>query len=586
MLHIKNLSFSAGDKNLYTNVSFDIFQDDHCVLIGGNGAGKTTLINLIRNPEKYTFQGEIKNRFKTIGYIDQFALNAYDKDTSVYEFIACDILKTKKNIREIEEKMSSEAENIDMLLQNYQYKLDDYEKLGGDKYFYILDSSLHKANISYLKNFLLQDISGGELKLVQLLKEMLNFPDIIIMDEPDAFLDFENIKSLEILINSYKKTLLLVTHNRHILNHCCNRILHLENKKIKSFNGSFIMYNYDNLSKKISEQKFAMRDSREIERNEEIIEFLREITKKNSDQKRGRTLRARVKTLDRLKINKQKSPYVDINKIKFNITSTNKKPNNILTIKNYSKRFDNILFDSVNMEISPYDKIAIIGKNGSGKTTLLRDIIKKDNIESIDLNNRLNLFYMSQKYNEVFNSRATVYDEFIDIGFKNKDEIERYLSKYNFDKKHLGVKIENLSGGEINLLQLAKMCYKDYDFLVLDEPTSHLDVYSQISLEEAINKYEGTILMVSHDYNLIANCMDYVLMIEARKIKKLEIDDFSDLVYNSYYSKKYIDLEKEKKAIEMEISYYLEKQDYAKARLLCETLKDIIDSLQYDFNTI
>ena len=353
---------------------------------------------------------------------------------------------------------------------------------------------------------MISELSGGEFKLIQVIKEMLNNPDLMIMDEPDVFLDFENLNSLKNLINSHKKTILVITHNRYLLNHCFNKIIHLENTELQEFDGRYIDYNFSLLQTKIELQEMAIADEEEIARNEELIKILREKATYNADASRGRALKARVKIQERLEANRIKHPFVDIKQPYINLETNNEIEEEIIALKtdNLGISFDEVLLQNVNFEIKSNDKVAIIGTNGVGKTTLLKQIFKNNN-DAIKIDENIKLAYLSQMQSEVVNESNTILQEFYDVGFETYGEIRRYLGRYGFSSDILTQKIESLSGGEKNILQLAKVSASKANMLLMDEPTSHLDIYSQMALEKAISNYKGAILMISHDYHFIVN---------------------------------------------------------------------------------
>ncbi|MPM77426.1 Vitamin B12 import ATP-binding protein BtuD [bioreactor metagenome] len=240
--------------------------------------------------------------------------------------------------------------------------------------------------------------------------------------------------------------------------------------------------------------------------------------------------------------------------------------------------FDEVLLEDVNFEIKSNDKVAIIGTNGVGKTTLLRSIFK-NNSDSIEINENIEIAYLSQMQGEILNESNTILEEFYDAGFETYREIRRYLSNYGFGEEFIEQKIESLSGGEKNILQLAKVSASKANMLLLDEPTSHLDTYSQIALEKAVKNYNGAVLMISHDYHFIINSMDYVLMIEDKKIRKVNMRKFRKMIYDTHFDKDYLQIEQKKKEVEMKIALALVDTDFELARTLSEELEGLIKLL-------
>jgi len=422
-------------------------------------------------------------------------------------------------------------------------------------------------------------LSGGEFKLIQVIKEMLTGPDLMIMDEPDVFLDFENLNSLKNLINSHKGILLVITHNRYLLNHCFNKIVHLENTELQEFNGRYIDYNFSLLQSKIELQELAIADNEEIERNEILINKLRSIATIHSESSRGKSLNARVKLKERLEARRIKAPFVDIKQPEISFVTENEIEETIaLKVNNYSVAFDDMLLENVNFEIKSTDKVALIGSNGTGKTTLLREIFE-NNQDSIEINEDTRLAFLSQIQGEMLNESNTIFEEFFDAGFKTYEEIKSHILNYGFEEEVLNQKIGSLSGGEKNILQLAKVSASKANMLLLDEPTSHLDTYAQIALEKALENYKGAILMISHDFYSIVNCMDYVLIIEDKTIRKMSLRKFRKMIYASHFDRDYLEIEEKKKAVEMKIAFALKDNDFALANVLSEELEELIKLL-------
>lgn len=579
MIKVDHLSFSFPQKELYKDISFTLEEGQHCAFIGTSGSGKSTLIDILMDPERHLFEGKLEiDPNCRIGHVSQFPQVDQAPETTVFEYIGEAFIQLQHEITSICTEMETSLD-LDPLLEKYQLALDTLQSMGGDDFESSIHKQLNLANLMKLKDQRVSDLSGGELKLIQVMKEMLSSPDFIIMDEPDVFLDFENLNALKKLINSHKGMLLVVTHNRYLLNHCFNKIIHLENMELQEFDGRYIEYNFSLLETKIELQELAVAEQEEIERNDTIIDNLRAIATYNSDAARGRALKARVKFQERLEARRIKAPFVDIKQpnISFGIDHE-VEDTVVINVDHYSAAFDELLLQDVTFEIKSTDKVAIIGPNGTGKTTLLREIFN-NNHDSVDINADVKVAYLSQNQGETLKNSNTLLDEFIDAGFTSYDEIRSYLVNYGFEGEILDQKIEILSGGEKNMLQLAKVAASQANVLLLDEPTSHLDIYTQIALEKAIQDYKGAILMISHDFYSVVNGMDYVLIIEDKKIRKMSMRKFRKMIYASHFNKDYLEMEQHKKSIEMKIELALKETNFELTKGLLDELEDLIKLL-------
>ncbi len=610
MIKAEKLSYSFPQKDLYNKISFTLEDDAHCAFIGTNGTGKSTLVDIILHPDNYLYDGKLTIDVPgKIGYVSQFYSLDEEKEVTVFDYLSEEFVRLQNEINEICNAMA-ETEELDELMERYQNVMDEFNAIDGDFYESNIRKQLKLANLKDYENQLLTNLSGGEFKLVQVIREMMICPKFIIMDEPDVFLDFEHLNALKNLINSHNGTLLVITHNRYLLNHCFNKILHLENTELQEFDGSYIEYNFALLQMKIEQQELAAADMEEIERNRKIVERLRNEATKIDSATKGRSLKARVSLLERLEARKTKSPFVDIKQPKIELHTgkelhaekelhtekelhkekelheenenisgeTKSTPTVILNVENYSVAFERQILEEVTFSLNAGEKVAIVGPNGTGKTTILRDIYKNEN-QAVSIAPQAKVAYLSQMHGEVFDEKATVLKNFEDTGFEKEDEIVNYLKTYGFEEELCYNRVENLSGGEKNLLQLAKIARMNADLLLLDEPTSHLDTYSQLALEQAIEKYDGAVLMVSHDFYTVANCMDYVLFVEEKKLRKMSIRKFRKLIYADHFDKDYLELEQKKKETENRIAFALQAGKFEEAKKYCDELEKIIQKM-------
>lgn len=645
MITVENLTFSFTDKDLYTDISFSLENGQHCAFIGSNGTGKTTLIDILMNTDEYIYKGKIrKEENLRIGYVSQVSKSNKDRQTTVFDFLSEEFVKNQEENERLCEEMAT-AEDLDAVYEEYQRVLDEFAAMDGDHYESNIRKQLKIAGLEKLENLEIAKLSGGEFKLIQIIKQMILQPSLLIMDEPDVFLDFDNLNSLCDLINAHNGTLLVVTHNRYLLSNCFNKILHLENADIQEFDGNYVDYNLALLLKKIELQELAAKDLEEIERTRKMVERLRnEATKIDSAQK-GRSLKAKATQLARLEARRIKEPFVNIRQPKIilpelsvqitesvgseagvvqeleaagkstakaveennagNIVAEPEEQmpgvvqvlqennevhtelcemvqsdrKNLLIVENYSLAFDELLLEEVSFALHEGEKIAIVGPNGTGKTTLLREIFTNSN-PAIKISEDAKIGFLSQIHGETLNESNTIYQEMEEVGFDTKSQIAEFLKDYCFEEDQLDRKVDILSGGEKNLLQLAKISCGPANLLLLDEPTSHLDTYSQMALEKALAEYKGAVLMVSHDFYSIANCVDYVLLVEEKTVRKMRIRSFRKMIYDKHFNKDYLELEQKKKQLETRIEGLLRASDYESAKAVGEELEAVVAKMK------
>ena len=582
MINAEKLTFGFSSTPLFQNISFQLEENCHCAMIGSNGTGKTTLMNLILDPGSYLFDGKLNlDGAGRIGYVSQFAIREGDQSVTVYDYLCQDFLALENAIGDVCMQMES-GEDMDALMERYQNLLDESDAIDADNYEINIRRQLKLAELEQKESLELECLSGGELKLVQIIRQMLRRPGLLIMDEPDVFLDFENLNGLRDLINAYKGTLLAVTHSRYLLAHCFDRIWHLENGDLQEFEGSFTEYSHARLQKKIDLKLASMADEEEIQRISKLVDDLRELATEVSESQHGRTLKGKVSYLNRLMSRQIKAPFVEIRQPEILLPEVEptEEPVELLRLDNYSLSFDKALLEAVSFAVHSGEKVALVGANGTGKTSMLREIWQNQN-PAIQFSEAASPAFFSQLHAEILNEQNTIYQELLAVGFDNESQVEDYLSKYCFDPDTLGRKVGNLSGGEKNLLQLAKLAAGNANLLLLDEPSSHLDTFAQIALEDAIAAYRGAVLMVSHDFYTIVNCADTILLVENGTIRPMSARAFRKMIYKKHFSKDYLELELQKKDLETRIARNLESGDCAEAQHLCDKLAAIVEQMQH-----
>lgn len=579
MIKIEDLSYSFPEKDLYKNISFTLEDGKHCAFIGSNGTGKTTLVHMLMNPEAYLYDGKIRKEENCrIGYVSQFAKRDKNQEVKVFDYLSEDFVRLQEENARLCEQMAV-AEDLDTVFEKFQHVMDEIQAVDGDNYEVNIHKKLRDAGMKHLAEVEISKLSGGEYKLLQVIRQMLQKPDLLIMDEPDVFLDFENLNGLRNLINYHKGTLLVVTHNRYLLNHCFDKILHLENADIQEFDGNYTDYNFSLMQKKIELQELAEADEAEIERYQKMVDRLRNEATLMTSASRGRTVHAKQTHLERLEARKIKQPFVEIRQPEIHfpeiVIEESQEDQTILRVENYQVAFEEEILKEVNFEIKAREKVAIVGPNGTGKTTLLREIYQNQN-PSVKFGENVEIGFLSQFQEDTLHESNTILEEFKEFGFEKKADLAAYMEKYCFDADMLEKKIELLSGGEKNLLQLAKIALSNANLLILDEPTSHLDTYAQIALEKAIAEYKGAVLMVSHDFYNIVNCADYILFVEDHTIRRMRVRTFRKMIYQEHFDKEYLELEQQKKELETKIERCLLEKDFKTAKKASAQLEEVI----------
>jgi len=531
LIKFEDFSFGFPGKELYNDINIELHTGEHAVLIGSNGSGKSTLVHLILQEDKYTYDGLIRmDRKMRIGYISQF-VEQETADGTVFEFLAAPFLKLLEQNDTLCAQMGT-TEDLDVLYTKYQKVLDEIDAVDAYNYESNIGKALSAAGLTELKDRLVNQLSGGEYKLLFILRNMLLKPMLLIMDEPDVFLDFENLVALIKLINQYEGTLLTITHNRLLLTQCFDKIWNIENKSIREFPGTFPEYVRWMLETKIEIFEHVRDFDEFLERQEELVKKIQLAAEVTAESKYGKQLKARATYIARLKKMRGDDPFLEEHDYAFQLAypvveaeeNGSVAPLEI-AVSDYTLSYDGQepLLQDVSFHVAPGEKVALVGTNGTGKSSMLRDIYQQ----------------MEEK-----EPGAAGY-------FKQIVESDQTLQ---------------LSGGERNMEQIETLCQNPHRGLLLDEPTSHLDIYAQIALEKAVREYPGTVLMVSHDLFAVTGCADRILMVEHGELREMSGRAYRKSIYKKYFSSDIFEAEKTRIELEMKVTELLRTGKYDEAR--------------------
>ena len=577
MIQAEKLSYGFPAKDLYRNISFTLEEGQHCAPIGSNGTGKSTLAHILYSPEDYLYDGTIRRDAGCrIGYTGQFDAHDKARDCTVFQFLSERFTELNDEIAAVCTAMA-QADDPESLYDRYQALMDRSEAMGGADYESRIHKSLADAGMVKLSDMPISRISGGEYKILQIMREMLLSPELLILDEPDVFLDFANLGALAQLINDHKAALLVITHNRYLLNHCFDKILHLENGDMQEFDGTYTQYRCSILRQKLDLKLQNIEEQGEIARTQEMVDILRKRATEKVNPIIGRSVNAKQSQLDRLLARQIKEPFIEIREPEIvlpevQISADNTAP--VLTVSDYGTEAGGDLLEHVDLQLMAGEKVALVGPNGAGKTTLVSDIMRGDH-PAIHIDAKTRYACLSQMQSEGLCEDKTVLEILQDAGTDGFEEVRTYLARYCLREECMNQRPQELSAGERNLLQIALLAYSDAELLILDEPTSHLDLYAQAALERAIMEYRGAVFMATHDFYLIARCADYVLLVEDNTVRRMRTRKFRKMVYDKYFDSAYLQTDRQRQELEAAVMAAFKRNDLVAADKLCGQLAQL-----------
>lgn len=509
LLGLNGISMSFGDRTLFSDVSFEVYSGEKIGFVGVNGCGKTTLFTLLRG-ERSSDEGYIHLAGGCrIGYTEQFAFKnsektLYDETLTIFSHL----MDMELELEEIQDKINY-GNHSEEIIERQALLNEKFEREGGLVYKSRTASAL--AGLGFTKDDLklpASVLSGGQRSKLQLAKLLLSDADLLLLDEPTNHLDIQSVEWLEKFLEDYKGAYIVISHDRYFLDKVTERTLELENCNVRSYKGNYTRYLA--LKAEYAEQQRREYEAgvKEIQRIEGIIE-----QQKRWNQARNYvTIASKQKAIDRIEANLEK-PEETPESIKFSFKIADGCGNDVLEAKNLSLEFNHKkLFSGVNLDIKKGERVFLIGSNGCGKTSLFRILTGEYKADSGDFRYgvRVQTGYFDQAQRGLTESK-TALDEVWDAYPKmTETQVRTAMAAFLFKGDDIHKRISELSGGERARIALLKLMLSKANFLLLDEPTNHLDISSCEALENALDSYDGTLLIISHDRYLINKLADRV----------------------------------------------------------------------------
>jgi ATP-binding cassette subfamily F protein 3 len=511
LLEVNNVTKAFGANIILQNISFKVNEGEKVGLIGENGSGKSTLFKMIAGIEAITGGVITRPKGLRVGYLAQDLM--YTEGNTVHEELMGvfrPAWRLRGELEALEAAMNepgADERRLQRDMDRYGRLVEEFERLGGYACEHRVEAVLDGLRLSALRAQRVESLSGGEKNIVGLAKILLEDPDLLLLDEPANHLDFEGLAWLEEFLQNYDRTVILISHNRYLLDRVVGRILEIEDRQVAAYAGNYSAYRAAKL-RKLIKQKAAYDDQqKEIRRMEEMIERF----ERWGGEKNFRRARHRQKMIDRME--KIERPDMDRRRIDFHIGAGERSGRIALELRGYSRAFGGrVLFQGVDLLLSFGDRVGLLGANGTGKTTLFRDILEEARWDHpvLRVGPRVRVGYYAQEH-ETLNFDRSILEEMRWGTGLSAEGAFRVLSRFLFRREDMNKRIGSLSGGEKSRVQLARLMVSDANLLLLDEPTNHLDIHSREQVEEALEAFEGTLLVISHDRYFLDRIVDRIV---------------------------------------------------------------------------
>jgi ATP-binding cassette subfamily F protein 3 len=519
LLSLQNISIQFGGEYLFEDVSLYINANDRIGLVGSNGAGKTTLFKILIGKQEPSSGVVQKAKYVSIGYLQQETehlegRSLIDEAESAFD----DVKKIENDLEEIHLQLqntsheSAEFNDLIELQGEFQHKLESLDA-------FRIRSKTEKVLMGL--GFSVDDFqrdcnefSGGWQMRISLAKLLLKNPSLLLLDEPTNHLDIESLEWLENYLRSYEGAIMLISHDRTFLDNMTKRTFAIVNGNVEEYVGNYSFYETESVARKELVLAAFKNQQQQIKQTEQFIERFRYKATK------ARQVQSRIKQLDkveRIEIEDEESA------IHFHFPSPPPSGKVVMELKNISKQYDdNLVLSNLNFTVERGDRIAFVGVNGAGKSTLSKIIAGVEKLSSGERNVGYNvsIAYFAQHQADELDGNKSVYESAAELSVgESRTRLQTLLGSFLFRGDDVEKKVRVLSGGEKSRLALARMLLSPANVLVLDEPTNHLDMRSKKILQEALEKFDGTYIIVSHDRYFLDSIVNKVIEVKNHSIK-------------------------------------------------------------------
>lgn len=521
MITVNDIAVNFGATTLFSGVSFAINENDKIALMGKNGAGKSTLLKIVAGINKPSLGNVAAPKDAVIAYLPQHLLT--QDDSTVREEAAKafkEIFSMKNEIDELNEQLTVRTD----------YESDAYMKLIErvselSEKFYSIEEVNYEAEVEKVlkgMGFSQEDLdrptsefSGGWRMRIELAKILLRKPDLILLDEPTNHLDIESIQWLEDFLVNSAKAVMVISHDRAFVDNITNRTIEVTMGRIYDYKAKYTDYLVLRQDRRIHQQKAYEEQQKFIAENKAFIERFRGTFSKTEQ------VQSRVRMLEKLVL--VEVDEIDTSALRLKFPPAARSGQYPIIVKELTKKYDeHVVFNDANMVIERGQKVALVGKNGEGKSTMIKAIMNEIDFQgTVEIGHNAKIGYFAQNQASLLDENLTIFETIDRIAEGDiRTQIKNILGAFMFSGEDIDKKVKVLSGGEKTRLAMIKLLLEPYNVLILDEPTNHLDMKTKDIIKEALNEFEGTVILVSHDRDFLDGLAEKVFEFGNKRVKE------------------------------------------------------------------